>query len=144
MSGHGRSLRLHGVRVGRRRIGRGLREERAFAEESRESKHDRQARAQGHGVNHNTNRKQRLTGNPSAQATSFESRIRAATASALPPDIKMKHTYRNRLMVSSVSAAALAGACAPAVTTPTTSAPIAAAVGSNPFFVESTLPYRAP
>ncbi|HXQ77131.1 MAG TPA: M3 family metallopeptidase, partial [Gemmatimonadaceae bacterium] len=47
-------------------------------------------------------------------------------------------------MISSVSAATLAAACAPAVSTPTTPAPVAAAVGSNPLFVESTLPYHAP
>src|SRR3954462_9634665 len=56
----------------------------------------------------------------------------------------MKQTHRHRLMISSVSAATLAAACAPAVSTPTTPAPVAAAVGSNPLFVESTLPYHAP
>src|SRR3954462_139758 len=56
----------------------------------------------------------------------------------------MKQTHRHRLMISSVSAATLAAACAPAVSTPTTPAPVAAAVGSNPLFVESTLPYQAP
>jgi peptidyl-dipeptidase Dcp len=47
-------------------------------------------------------------------------------------------------MIPSVSAAALAGACAPAVSTSSTPAPVAAAEGSNPLFVESTLPYHAP
>jgi peptidyl-dipeptidase Dcp len=56
----------------------------------------------------------------------------------------MKQTYRHRLMVSSISAATLAGACAPTATTTSSTAPAPAAVGSNPFFVESTLPYHAP
>src|SRR5436853_7940440 len=55
----------------------------------------------------------------------------------------MKHTYRHHFATSLLAAAALAGACAPAVTTSTrVSAP--AAVGANPFFVESTVPYHAP
>ncbi|HET9634578.1 MAG TPA: M3 family metallopeptidase [Gemmatimonadaceae bacterium] len=41
-------------------------------------------------------------------------------------------------------AAALVGACAPATTTTTVSTPAPATVGSNPLFVESTLPYHAP
>src|SRR5215208_3265925 len=57
----------------------------------------------------------------------------------------MKLTYLNRISISIVfSAATIAVACAPAVTTRTTSTRVPAALGTNPFFVESTLPYHAP
>src|SRR5438105_2429017 len=55
----------------------------------------------------------------------------------------MKHTYRHHFATSLLTAAALTGACAPAVTT-TTGVSAPTAVGANPFFVESALPYHAP
>src|SRR5437762_12641818 len=56
----------------------------------------------------------------------------------------MKHTYPHHFASSLLVAAALAGACAPAVTTTTAGVSTPAAVGANPFFVESPLPYHAP
>src|SRR5205823_2068797 len=56
----------------------------------------------------------------------------------------MKHTYRHHVASSLLAAAALAGACAPAVTTTTARVSAPTAVGANPFFVESSLPYHAP
>src|SRR5437868_5559123 len=55
----------------------------------------------------------------------------------------MKHTYRHHFATLLLAAAALTGACAPAVTT-TTGVSAPTAVGANPFFVESALPYHAP
>src|SRR5438874_605897 len=52
---------------------------------------------------------------------------------------------RYRLAFFIVSVTALVGACAPAATTTTTSAaPAPGRAATNPFFVESTLPYHAP
>src|SRR5438105_2694179 len=56
----------------------------------------------------------------------------------------MKHTHRHRLALFVLPAATLAAACAPTATTTTSTLPAPAAVGANPFFVESTLPYHAP
>src|SRR5438105_5250467 len=56
----------------------------------------------------------------------------------------MKHTHRHRLALFVLPAATLAAACALTATTTTSTLPAPAAVGANPFFVESTLPYHAP
>ena len=55
-------------------------------------------------------------------------------------------TYTQRFKLILVPAAAIAGACAPATTTTTTTTVAAPnpSTGSNPFFVESNLPYHAP
>jgi peptidyl-dipeptidase Dcp len=55
-------------------------------------------------------------------------------------------TNTQRLALILLPAATLAGACAPAVTTTTTpvTAPTQANLSSNPFLVESNLPYHAP
>jgi len=56
----------------------------------------------------------------------------------------MNHLVRHRLALSAtLLAVAFAGACAPIARIRSRGAP-APAVGSNPFFVESTLPYHAP
>ena len=56
----------------------------------------------------------------------------------------MKHFLRRRLALSALlSVAALEGACVPAAIRSRIS-PVPAALGSNPFFLESTLPYHAP
>src|SRR5438552_8233882 len=55
----------------------------------------------------------------------------------------MKQNYRHRLALALLPAAMLAAACAPTATT-TSTAPAPAAIGTNPFFVESMLPYHAP
>ena len=54
----------------------------------------------------------------------------------------MNRIARHRLVISLLSATTLGGACAP-VATNTAVTPTRVA-GSNPFFVESTLPYHAP
>src|SRR5437868_14012794 len=54
----------------------------------------------------------------------------------------MDRIARHRLVISLLPAASLGGACAPVATN--TAVTPARAVGSNPFFVESTLPYHAP
>lgn len=53
-------------------------------------------------------------------------------------------TSTQRIALTLLPAAALAGACAPATTTNTAAAPTPSAIASNPLFVESTLPYHAP
>src|SRR5256714_7370975 len=54
----------------------------------------------------------------------------------------MNRIARHRLVISLLPATTLGGACAPVATN--TAVTPARAVGSNPFFVESTLPYHAP
>ncbi len=57
----------------------------------------------------------------------------------------MKQLFRHRLALTAlISAAVIADACAPIAAIRSRSAPAPAATGSNPFFVESTLPYHAP
>jgi peptidyl-dipeptidase Dcp len=59
----------------------------------------------------------------------------------------MKHValLRHRVTLSALlAAAAIAGACAPVRARISRGGPAPAAVGDNPFFVESTLPYHAP
>src|SRR2546423_6040461 len=57
----------------------------------------------------------------------------------------MKHTYRHHFAPWLLAVAALAGACAPTVTTTPTGVPApTTTVGANPFLVESPLPYYAP
>ncbi|HZF73423.1 MAG TPA: hypothetical protein VEZ51_08320, partial [Gemmatimonadaceae bacterium] len=54
----------------------------------------------------------------------------------------MNRIARHRLVISLLSATTLGGACAPVATN--TAVTPARVAGSNPFFVESTLPYHAP
>jgi peptidyl-dipeptidase Dcp len=56
----------------------------------------------------------------------------------------MKSNHLHPLAIFLVSAGVLVGACAPATTATSGTAPAPNTVGTNPFFVESTLPYHAP
>src|SRR2546423_8199256 len=56
----------------------------------------------------------------------------------------MKLIHRHHYASSLLALAAVTGACAPTVTKTTTGVSAPAAVGANPFFVESPLPYHAP
>src|SRR5438876_5301122 len=57
----------------------------------------------------------------------------------------MNQLLRLRLTVSTLLPAALiAAACTPSTTTTTATVPAPATAGTNPFLVESTLPYHAP